>query len=74
MNSFYTTPSYFFTIHNKFFPPTYILVFLVVSFLLDFPPRILYAFLFTHTRAAYPAYLTLLDLIVPITSGEKYKL
>jgi hypothetical protein len=37
-----------------------------------FPKNILHAFLFFHSRATYPAHLTLLDLTVLIILGEEY--
>jgi hypothetical protein len=37
MNPVHTTPSYFSNIHFNIYPPTYVYVFLVVSFLLSFP-------------------------------------
>jgi hypothetical protein len=39
--------------HNKFYLPTYILVFLVVSCLLDFPPKSLHAIIFVHMHAVW---------------------
>jgi hypothetical protein len=38
IDSVHTTPSYLSKIHFSIWPPTYILVFLVVSYLLAFPP------------------------------------
>jgi hypothetical protein len=35
---------------------------------------LVYAFVFSHTRATCPAYLTFLDLIILITLGSEYKL
>jgi hypothetical protein len=56
------------------YPPTYVLVFLLVSFPLAFPPII-----YTHSssppfRATWPAYFILLDLIILIMLGKEYKL
>jgi hypothetical protein len=39
-----------------------------------FPTNILHAFLFSPIRTTCPAHLILLDLIILITLGEKYKL
>jgi hypothetical protein len=49
------------------------LVFLVVSFLLTFPPITCELF-FTPIYATSPAHLILLDLVVLILLGEEYKL
>jgi hypothetical protein len=38
INPLHTTPSYLSKIHYNIYSPTYVLVFLVVSFLLTFPP------------------------------------
>jgi hypothetical protein len=65
------------TILSEYYPPTYVLVFPVVSFLLVFQSisyNILYAFLFSTIRATFPAHLILLDLIILIRLGEEYKL
>jgi hypothetical protein len=53
-------------------PPTHVLVFLVVSFLLAFPP-IFYMDSSFPIRATRPVYLILLNLIILIIQ-EKYKL
>jgi hypothetical protein len=56
-----------------YYPPTYVSVFLVVSLLLAFTPK-------PYTTFSYPhsCYITcnvfLLDLIILIILGEKYKL
>jgi hypothetical protein len=49
-------------------------VFLLVSFLLGFPTKILYALLFSPIHAICHAHLILLNLIIQITFGEGYKL
>jgi hypothetical protein len=46
---------------SQYYSPTYILVFLVVSFL---PANNIYAFLFSPIHAEYPAHIILLDLII----------
>jgi hypothetical protein len=59
-------------IQHKYYPPTYILVFLAVSFPLAFPP-------ITYTRSCsphscyMPRCLILLDLIILILLGEGQK-
>jgi hypothetical protein len=54
--------------------PYYIIIFLVVSFPMAFPPNNLYSFLFSLIRAAYPAHMILVDLIILIILGEECKL
>jgi hypothetical protein len=53
------------------YPPTYVLVFLVVSFPLAFPPI---SYIFSPIRATSRSPLILLDLIILIIPGEEYKL
>jgi hypothetical protein len=50
------------------------LVFLVVSYPLGCPTKILYAFLFSPMHATCTAHLILLDFIILIILGEQYKL
>jgi hypothetical protein len=56
------------------YPPTYVVVFLVVSFLLAFPPINYNAFPFSLLRATCPAHLIVLDFIILIILGEEFKL
>jgi hypothetical protein len=43
-------------------------------FLFDVPTKTMYKLLFSPIRATGPAHLIVIDLIVLIISGEKYKL
>jgi hypothetical protein len=54
------------------YPPTYVLVFLAVSFPLAFPPTT-YTRSSSPIRAKFPAHLILLALIILIILGEEYK-
>jgi hypothetical protein len=54
-------------IQNK--KKTYVVVIVVVSFLLAFPP-ITSAFLFSPIRAIFPAHAILLDLIILVVLDE----
>jgi hypothetical protein len=51
MNPVHTTPSYLSKINFNIIHPTYVLVFLVISFLLAFPRKIPYSFLLSPIRA-----------------------
>jgi hypothetical protein len=55
-------------------PAPYVLVFLVVSFLLIFPPTTYMHSSFSYIRATFPANLIILDMNILIILGEEYKL
>jgi hypothetical protein len=57
---------------SYYYPPTYILIFLVLSFSLAFLPVTLTCS-YSHIRATCTAHLIILDLIILIILGEEYK-
>jgi hypothetical protein len=67
------TESFIYTETQPPYTPNYILVFLVVSFLLAFPPKF-QMHLFSPVRATCAAHVIHLDLIILIVFGGTYKL
>jgi hypothetical protein len=65
INQVHTNPAYLPKIHLNIIHPTYVLVCLVVSFLLAFPPI---------TCMHSPAHLTILVSIISFIIGEEHKL
>jgi hypothetical protein len=57
----------------QYCPPTYVLVFHVISCTLSFPPITYTHFSFPTIRATCPAHLILFDLIILIILDEEYK-
>jgi hypothetical protein len=55
------------------FPHTYVSVFLVVSFLLTFPPITYERSSFPSIQATCPTHFILFDFIILIILGEEYK-